>query len=94
MEGEKSGMMRFALRIAIAVGLSFVLFYVMQVLFGRPHCFDCGVTYGFPFSYVQEGTYATHGHFLWPGFIGDFTIAFAISALAIVRFTRKKKISN
>jgi hypothetical protein len=55
--------MRFMFRCAIAIGLSVVVFEITQLL-GGAHCYDCGASYGFPLSYMQEGTYASHGHVL------------------------------
>jgi len=74
--------MRFELQVAVTVGMSFVLFYVMQVLFGGTHCLDCGAKFGFP--------YGTHGHVIWPGFIGDFALALCISTLAVWMWERGK----
>ena len=82
--------MRFVLKSATTVGIGFVLFYLIQVLLGGTHCFDCGAKVGFPFSYRQEGTYATHGHFIWLGFVVDFAIPLGISALAVWFFTGKR----
>jgi hypothetical protein len=78
------------LKAAVIVGISFVLFYSMQILFGGSPCFDCGAKFGFPFFYMQDGTYGTHGHLIWPGFIGDFALAFCISTLAAWLWGRKK----
>ena len=75
--------MRFVLKAVVIVGISFVLFYSMQVLFGGRHCFDCGAKVGFPFFYIQDGTFGTRGHVIWPGFIGDFAFALCISTLAV-----------
>jgi hypothetical protein len=85
--------MRFMLKAALLVGISFVLFGLIQVLFGGTHCFDCGAKYGFPFSYMQDGTYATHGHVIWSGLIGDFAITLAISTGAAWVW-RKRKVSK
>jgi hypothetical protein len=82
--------MRFVLRAAVAVGISFVLFFLMQLLFGGTHCFDCGAKVGFPFSYMQDGTYATHGHFIWLGFVADFAISLGITTLATWVLSRKR----
>jgi hypothetical protein len=76
-------MMRFLFRCAVLFGISVVVFLIMQLLFGRSHCFDCGARYGFPFSYMYEGTYSTHGHVIWIGFLGDFAIAITVSLFAI-----------
>jgi hypothetical protein len=82
--------MRFVFKTAVAVGISLVLFYLMQLLFGGPHCFDCGAKVGFPFSYMQDGTYATHGHFIWLGFVGDLAIPLGITTLATWVLGRKR----
>jgi hypothetical protein len=82
--------MRFVLKATVAVGISFVLFYLMQVLFGGTHCFDCGSKVGFPFSYMQEGTYASHGRFIWLGFVGDFAIPLGITTAATWVLSRKR----
>ena len=82
--------MRFALRAAVAVGISFVLFFLMQMLFGGTHCFDCGAKVGFPFSYMQDGTYATQGHFIWLGFVADFAFSVGITTLATWVLSRKR----
>ena len=57
----------FILKSAVAAAMGFVLFGLMQVLLGSAHCFDCGARVGFPFSYMQDGTYATHGHIICRG---------------------------
>jgi len=61
----------FILKSAVAAAMGFVLFGLMQVLLGSAHCFDCGARVGFPFSYMQDGTYATHGHIIWRGLAAD-----------------------
>jgi len=76
-------MIHFVFRCAIVIGLSVVVFLGMQFLFGRLHCFDCGARYGFPLSYMQDGTFSTHGHVLWVGFLGDFAIAVGVSIFAV-----------
>ena len=81
--------MRFALKATITVAISFVLFLLLQWLFGRALCFDCGVKVGFPFSYEQEGTYGTHGHFIWLGFVGDMAIPLGFATLATWVFSRR-----
>jgi len=73
--------------------LSAIVFALMQSLFGGTHCYDCGAMYGFPFSYMQDGTYATTGHFLWLGFFGDLAIAATITTLA-VWIWRNRKVSK
>ena len=83
-------MMGFVFRCAIVIGLSVVVFLVMQVLFGGSHCFDCGARYGFPIAYMQDGTYATHGHVLWMGFVADFAIAVSVSTFAMWVWHTKK----
>jgi hypothetical protein len=83
--------MRFAFSCAIVIGLSVVVFLIMQLLFSGSHCFDCGARYGFPLSYMQEGTYATTGHVLWMGFIGDFAIAATVSLTAMWVWRRKDR---
>ncbi len=68
---------------AIVIAISVVLFAVMQVAFGSAHCLDCGARVGFPFAYMQEGTFATLGHFIWLGFLGDCAVAVAVSTSAV-----------
>jgi hypothetical protein len=75
--------MRFILKSAVAAAMGFVLFGLMQVLFGSAHCFDCGARVGFPFSYMQEGTYATHGHIIWRGLAADCAVALGFGTMAI-----------
>jgi prepilin signal peptidase PulO-like enzyme (type II secretory pathway) len=81
--------MRSLLRCATVIGLTLVLFFVMQ-LFGRPHCFDCRAKIGFPLPYMQDGTYATHGRMLWTGLLVDSAAALVIAALAVVIWHRKR----
>jgi hypothetical protein len=76
-------MIRFVIKAIIAMGIALVLFFLTQMLFGNSYCFDCGVKVGFPFSYKQEGTYATSGHFIWLGFIGDIAIPLGFSTMAM-----------
>jgi hypothetical protein len=75
--------MRFILRCATIIGLSVVVFLGMQALFDGSNCIDCGAKIGFPFSYVQDGTYGTHGYMLWMGLLGDFAIALSVSTFAV-----------
>jgi hypothetical protein len=75
--------MRFMSRCAIIIGLSVGVFLLMQLLFDGSHCLDCGARYGFPLSYMQDGTYATRGCILWIGFLGDLVIAVSVSALTV-----------
>ncbi|HVR22478.1 MAG TPA: hypothetical protein VMU26_04090 [Candidatus Polarisedimenticolia bacterium] len=82
--------MHLVLRAAVAVGISFVPFFLMQLLFGGTHCFDCGAKVGFPFSYMQDGTYGTHGHFIWLGFVADFAIPLGVTTLAKSVLSRKR----
>jgi hypothetical protein len=82
--------MRFVLRAAVAVGISLVLFFLMQLLFGGTHCFDCGAKVGFPFPYMQDGTYATRGHFIWLGLVADFAIPLGIATLATWVLARER----
>lgn len=82
--------MRFMTKAAIAVGVSVLLFFLTQVLFGNTSCFDCGLKVGFPFPYKQEGTYGTHGHFIWLGFVG-VGISFGITTLVVWVLSRKEK---
>ena len=70
--------------------LSIVVFEITQLLFGGAHCYDCGARYGFPLSYMQDGTYASHGQVLWIGFLGDFTIAASVSTIAMWVWHSKK----
>jgi hypothetical protein len=81
--------MRFMFRCAIAIGLSVVVFEITQLL-GGAHCYDCGARYGFPLSYMQDGTYASHGHILWIGFLVDFAIAASVSTIAMWAWHSKK----
>jgi hypothetical protein len=83
--------MRFVIQAAVAVGIAFVVFYLMQLLFANSICDDCGVNVGFPFSYVQEPTFATHGHIIWLGLIGDIAIILAFTTLAIWVLGRKRQ---
>jgi|HubBroStandDraft_4_1064222.scaffolds.fasta_scaffold269875_2 hypothetical protein len=83
-------MIHFVFRCAIVIGLSVVVFLGMQFLFGRLHCFDCGARYGFPLSYMQDGTYATHGRVLWMGLLGDFAVAVSVSTAALWAWHSKK----
>jgi hypothetical protein len=85
--------MRFVSRCAIVIGLSVVVFLLMQLLGDGSHCFDCGARHGFPLSYMQDGTYATHGHVLWMGFLGDFAIAVSVGTFT-VWFCRSRKVSK
>jgi hypothetical protein len=74
----------------IVLGISVVVFVVMQVAFGSGHCLDCGARVGFPFTYMQEGTFATLGHFIGLGFLGDSAVALAVSALAVWMWPRPR----
>jgi hypothetical protein len=65
-----------------AIGLSLLLFVVMQV-FDHSHCLDCGARVGFPFAYMQDGTYSTMGHTIWLGLLGDCAIALLLSGLIV-----------
>ncbi len=82
--------MRFVIKTAVAVVISFVLFYLMQLVFAHSICADCGVKVGFPFSYVQEPTFAAHGHIIWLGIIGDIAITLGFTILAIWVLGRKR----
>jgi hypothetical protein len=82
--------MRFVFMAAVVVGISFTLFVLVQLLFGGTHCFDCGAKVGFPFAYMQDGTYATHGHFIWQGFIADIAIPLGITTMATWVLSRKR----
>jgi hypothetical protein len=75
--------MRFVLKAAVIAGISLVLFYPIQILFGSNHCFDCGAKAGFPFFYMQDGLYGTPGHVIRPGLIADFSFALCLSALLV-----------
>jgi hypothetical protein len=66
----------------IVLAVSMLVFLLMQT-FSGPHCLDCGARVGFPFTYTQEGTFATLGHFIWLGFLGDYSIALAITVIVI-----------
>ncbi len=74
----------------IVIALSAILFALMQLLFGGSHCNDCGATIGFPFSYMREGTWGTHGRFRWLGFLGDAAIAAALATLVVWMWGRRK----
>jgi hypothetical protein len=82
-------------RSSAVVGFGLLLFVLTQSLsaFIRPHCYDCGAKVGFPFPYNQEGLYATHGHIIWLGLIGDLAVAVGISACAVWLWYRAR-ISN
>jgi len=82
--------MRFMFRCAITIGLSIVVFEITQLLLGGVHCYDCGARYGFQLSYMQDGTYASHGHILWIGFLVDFAIAASFSTIAMWAWHSKK----
>lgn len=82
-------LLRSVFKSAIALGIGFVLFVAMQVFLAR-RCYDCGTKIGFPFSYMQEGTYSTHGHVIWLGFAADFSIALAIGLLCVSVFAQRK----
>ena len=86
--------MHFVRKSVVVVGLSFLLFLLMQMLFGGRHCLDCAAKIGFPFLYMQEGTYGTVGHTLWLGFLGDFAIAFGISVLVVSVWQMRKSPAN
>ena len=64
--------------------------HIRQLLFGSAHCYDCGARYGFPLSYMQDGTYASHGQVLWIGFLVDFAIAASVSTIAMWVWHSKK----
>jgi hypothetical protein len=74
---------------AIGVVLSVLVFFAMQLL-NRPHCLDCVARIGFPLAYMQDGTFSTVGHFIWFGFLADFSIAVA-AAVIIMWVWRVKK---
>jgi len=82
--------MRFMFRSPITIGLIIVVFEITQLLFGGAHCYDCGARYGFPLSYMQDGTYASHGQVLWIGFLVDFAIAASVSTIAMWVWHSKK----
>ena len=77
-------------RCATVIGISMVVLALMQIVFGGTHCLDCGARVGFPFSYMQEGTFATLGHFIWLGFLGDCAVALAVSTLAVWMWCSRK----
>jgi len=94
---EKSAVNILIRKCAIVIGISIAVFALMQVLFNGAHCLDCGARVGFPFSYMQEGTFATLGRFIWIGFLGDCAVAFSISMLAVWlwrKLWRKRKDSR
>lgn len=62
----------------------------MQVLLGGRHCLDCGANVGFPFVYMEDGTYGTHGHVIWLGFIGDFALALCVSTVVAWTWAKRK----
>lgn len=74
--------MGFIVKSAVAVVASFVLFVGMQVLLGTTPCCDRGARAGFPFAYVQSGTYGTLGHMIWSGFAVDYAIALVAAIIA------------
>ncbi len=39
---------------------------------------------------MQDGTYASHGHVLWIGFLVDFAIAASVSTIATWAWHSKK----
>jgi hypothetical protein len=77
---------------AAVIVLSVLLFALMQ-LFDASHCLDCGAKVGFPFAYMQDGTYATIGHVIWPGLLGDSAIALTLSGVAVLML-RKRRMSR
>jgi hypothetical protein len=80
--------MRFILKSITTLAISVVLFVAMQLAFGDPNCFDCGAKVGFPFRYMQGGTYGTYGRFLWAGFIGDYAVSLCVGTLIVWAFAR------
>jgi hypothetical protein len=76
-------MIRILSKWAIVVGISAFVFAVMEMLFGGNRSYDFGAKYGFPFRYMQDGAFATKGHVIWLGFLGDFAIALTVSAVAL-----------
>ena len=80
-----------AYRYAAIAGVSVAVFASMQVLGGGRHCLDCGARVGFPFVYMQEGTFSTLGHFIWLGFFGDCTAALAIAVVVVWLWNCKSK---
>jgi hypothetical protein len=81
--------MRFILKCATVIALSVVVFAVMQ-FFDGSHCLDCGARRGFPLAYVQDGTYTTHGQFLWMGLLADLAIAVCLSILTMLLWPSRK----
>jgi len=58
--------------VVIVVVSLFVVFPLMQALFGPPKCFDCpGYQYGFPFAFREEAGYVGSDRILWLRFLGD-----------------------
>ena len=80
-------------KFAVLVGMSIVAFKSMQLLFDGLHSADFGEKYGFPFPYMQDGTFTTKGHVLWVGLIADFAIAVTVSA-AVLWLWRSVKFSK
>ena len=75
--------MRLIRRYAMVFSISVVVFAVMQSLFGGSHSADFGEKHGFPSSYMRDAAFVGKGHLLWPGFLGDFAIPIAVTALAV-----------
>ncbi|MGA8618460.1 MAG: hypothetical protein WB660_08065 [Candidatus Sulfotelmatobacter sp.] len=75
------------------IALSTIVFALMQLMFGGSHCYDCGARVGFPLSYMQDGTYGTHGRFLWLGFIGDIATAATIT-ISVMSMWHRRKVSK
>ena len=76
-------------KVAVAAVISILVFVLMQ-LFDGSHCMDCRAKVGFPFSYMQGGTYATRGHFIWIGFVCDLAVAVVVSAALVAMWPTKK----
>jgi hypothetical protein len=75
---------RLIYRFAIIIGLSVVLFVLMESFLGYPSCFDCpGYQYGFPFAFREEAGFVGPDRVLWLGLFGDLALAIAVSMSAV-----------
>ncbi len=74
--------MTFSRRISIAMGLSVLVFTIVESSqwWNASGCNDCALKYGFPFPFRQTEGYSTSPRFLWLGLVGDLAIAIAIAA--------------
>lgn len=59
-----------------------VLGVANQLNFNRNvNCFDCVLPYGFPFTFVKEGGFASIEVFLWRGVLGDSLLVIFLGAV-------------